>query len=170
MFEWMVSFYTGNKRVILQRNTPFAKTSGIIFAIMVNSGGEIMDWQKCMNQAMEYIENHLQQKIDYETLSQFLHCSQWEFRRIFSSISQISLSEYIRRRRLTRAAEDIRKNDKIMDVALRYGYESQAAFSRAFRQMHGITPSEARNKTALRKSYPCLTFKLGFNYLILKNL
>lgn len=120
-----------------------------------------MDWQKCMNQAMEYIENHLQQKIDYETLSQFLHCSQWEFRRIFSSISQIPLSEYIRRRRLTRAAEDIRKNDKIMDVALRYGYESQAAFSRAFRQMHGITPSEARNKTALRKSYPCLTFKLG---------
>lgn len=113
-----------------------------------------------MNQAMEYIESHLQQKIDYKILSQFIHCSQWEFRRIFSLISQIPLSEYIRRRRLTRAAEDIRNNDKIIDVALRYGYESQAAFSRAFRQMHGITPSEARNKTAIVKSYPCLTFKL----------
>lgn len=56
-------------------NTPFVKISVIIFAIIVNYGGETVDWQKCMNQAMEYIESHLQQKIDYETLSQFIHCS-----------------------------------------------------------------------------------------------
>jgi AraC-like DNA-binding protein/SAM-dependent methyltransferase len=144
----------------MQINTPFAKIFVRKFDIIVNNGGEKVDWQKCMNQAMEYIENHLQQKIDYKMISQFIHCSQWEFRRMFSFIAQMPLSDYIRRRRLTRAAEDIRNNDKIMEVALRYGYDSQAAFSRAFRQMHGITPSEARNKMAIVKSYPCLTFKL----------
>ncbi len=141
-------------------NTPFAKTSVKIFYIIFGNGGEALDWQKCMNQAMEYIENHLQQKIDYETVARFIHCSQWEFRRIFSFIAQMPLSDYIRRRRLTRAAEDIRNNHKMIDVALRYGYESQAAFSRAFRQLHGITPSEARNKEASIKACPCLTFKL----------
>lgn len=119
-----------------------------------------MDWQKCMNQAMEYIENNLQQKIDYKMVAQFLHCSEWEFRRIFSFIAQMPLSEYIRHRRLTRAIVDIQNHDRIIDVALRYGYESQAAFSRAFRQLYGVTPSAVRNKQIVLKPYPRLTFKL----------
>lgn len=119
-----------------------------------------MDWQKCMNQAVEYIENNLSSEIDYSTAAQFMNCSDWEFRRVFSFIAQIPLSEYIRRRRLTMAAADVRSGDKIMDIALRYGYESQAAFSRAFRQFHGISPSLARDKKLILKSFPRLTFKL----------
>lgn len=119
-----------------------------------------MDWQKRMNQAMEYIENNLSNKIDYYVAAQFMNCSEWEFRRIFSFLAQIPLSEYIRRRRLTVAALDIQNGEKIIDIAQRYGYESQAAFSRAFSQLHGLAPSLARDKGVTLKPFPHLTFKL----------
>lgn len=140
-------------------NTPTAKHVVKHFDIIL-AGGEVMNWQKCMNQAMEYIENNLSDKIDYFVAAQFMNCSKWEFRRIFSFIAQIPLSEYIRRRRLTIAAADIQKGEKIIDIAQRYGYESQAAFSRAFSQMHGFAPSLARNKGVTFKNFPRLTFKL----------
>lgn len=119
-----------------------------------------MDWQKSMDQAMDYVESHLMGEIDYTVPAQFMHCSEGEFRRMFSFFAQSSLSEYIRRRRLTLAVVDIRKGDKLMDIAEQYGYESQAAFSRAFRQLHGVAPSVARDNTLTLKSYPRLTFKL----------
>lgn len=119
-----------------------------------------MDWQKCMNQALDYIENNLSCDIDYNVAAKIMNCSEWEFRRIFSFLAQIPLSEYIRRRRLTMAAIDIKKGEKIIDVAIRYGYESQAAFSRAFSRFHGIAPSVARDEGVALKTFPCLTFKL----------
>lgn len=119
-----------------------------------------MDWQKQMNRAMEYIENNLSGKPDYNTAAQFMNCSEWEFRRIFSFLTQIPVSEYIRRRRLTVAVSDIQNGDKIIDIAQRYGYESQAAFSRAFRQLHGVAPSHARDKGVTLNPFPPLTFKL----------
>lgn len=119
-----------------------------------------MDWQNCMNQAMEYIENNLSNKIDYYLAAQFMNCSEWEFRRIFSFLAQIPLSEYIRRRRLTVAALDIQKGEKIIDIAQRYGYKSHAAFSRAFSHMHGIAPSLARDKGITLNPFPRLNFKL----------
>ncbi|WP_250861424.1 methyltransferase domain-containing protein [Oceanirhabdus seepicola] len=113
-----------------------------------------------MNQAMEYIENNLSNKIDYNSAAQFMNCSEWEFRRIFSFLAQIPLSEYVRSRRLTMAALDIQKGAKIIDIAQRYGYESQAAFSRAFSKLHGLAPSLARDKGVTLNPYPRLTFKL----------
>ncbi len=119
-----------------------------------------MDWQKCMNQALGYIEDNLSDEIDYNVAAQFVNCSVWEFRRVFSFMAQIPLSEYIRRRRLTLAAADIQnKRGKIIDIALRYGYESQAAFSRAFTQLHGVSPSSARDDGVNLKAFPRLTFK-----------
>ena len=119
-----------------------------------------MNWQKSMNNAMEYIEDNLAEKIDYCMAAKLANCSEWEFRRLFSFISQISLSEYIRRRRLTLAVSDIQNGERIIDIAQRYGYESQAAFSRAFKKIHGVAPSLARNKNATLKIFPRLTFKL----------
>lgn len=119
-----------------------------------------MDWEKCMNQAIEYIEHNLCGEIDYTIAAQFMNCSEWEFRRIFSFIAQIPLSEYVRRRRLSMAAVDIQNGGKIIDIALRYGYESQATFSRAFSQLHGLAPSLARDKETKLKLFPRLTFKL----------
>lgn len=118
-----------------------------------------MDWQKCMSQALEYIEDNLSDEIDYSVAAQFMSCSVWEFRRIFSFMAQIPLSEYIRRRRLTLAAADIQNGEKIIDIDLRYGYDSQAAFSRAFSQLHKTTPSTARDEGVMLKSFPRLTFK-----------
>lgn len=119
-----------------------------------------MDWQTGMNRAMDYLEEHLAGEIDYLTAAQFMNCSEWEFRRIFSFIARVPLSEYIRRRRLTRAALDIQNGDRLIDVALRYGYQSQAAFSRAFRRLFGAAPSLARDKGRALPSFPRLTFKL----------
>jgi AraC-like DNA-binding protein/SAM-dependent methyltransferase len=89
-----------------------------------------------------------------------MNCSEWEFRRIFSFIAQIPLSEYIRRRRLTVAVTDIQRGERIIDIAQRYGYESQAAFSRAFSQMHGFAPSLARDNGVAPRTFPRLAFKL----------
>lgn len=119
-----------------------------------------MDIQKSMNKALEYIENNLSCNIDYSLVAKFMNCSEYEFRRIFSFFAQIPLSEYIRRRRLSLAAIDIKNGEKIIDVAIRYGYDSQAAFSRAFSRLHGVSPSLARDKDVVLKNFPRLTFKL----------
>ena len=119
-----------------------------------------MDWQKCMNQAIDYVENNLSDEIDYSKVAQYMNCSVWEFQRIFSFMTQVSLSEYIRRRRLTLAAYDIQvRKDKVIDVAVRYGYDSPASFSRAFSQLHGTTPKSARNNGVNLKVFPRLTFQ-----------
>lgn len=130
------------------------------FTDKMTQGGEVMDWQNSMNQALDYIEAHLTDDIDYGELAKIMSCSDYEFRRIFSIFAQIPLSEYFRRRRLTLAATDIRNGLKIIDVAIKYGYESQAAFSRAFTRFHGVAPSLARSKDTPLHSFPQLAFKL----------
>ena len=119
-----------------------------------------MEWKNNMNLALEYIEDHLTEKIDCSELAKMMSCSEWEFRRIFSVFAQISLSEYIRNRRLTLAAADIQNGEKIIDVALKYGYESHASFSRAFRKFHGVSPSMARNSDVRLNCLRPMTFKL----------
>jgi AraC-like DNA-binding protein/SAM-dependent methyltransferase len=113
-----------------------------------------------MNEAIEYIEDNLSCDIDYCVAAKIMNCSEWEFRRIFSFLAQIPVSEYIRRRRLDLAAIDIKKGEKIIDVAIRYGYESQTAFSRAFSRFHGVAPSLARDEWVAIKTFPRLSFKL----------
>lgn len=119
-----------------------------------------MNLQEKMNQAMQYIEDHLIDNIDYNKMVQFMNCSDYEFRRMFSFLAQMPLSEYIRKRRLTVAVIDLQKGHKIIEVAEKYGYESQAAFSRAFRNLHGLSPSKARVKDAVLNVYMPITFKL----------
>lgn len=119
-----------------------------------------MDYEKSMNEVIEYIENNLTGNINYSFVAQLLNCSEWEFRRVFSMLAQVPISEYIRRRRLSLAVGAIKNGEKIIDVAVQYGYESPAAFSRAFRNFFGIAPSLARGKEETLKLYPRLTFKL----------
>lgn len=120
-----------------------------------------MDWLERMNYALEYIENHLDDEIDYVKIARAAYCSEYHFSRMFSSISGISISEYIRRRRLTLAAFEIQKTDiRIIDAAIKYGYESSDSFARAFQKIHGIKPSEARNKGVQLKAFPRISFKI----------
>ncbi|MCB5288398.1 MAG: AraC family transcriptional regulator [Candidatus Cloacimonetes bacterium] len=121
-----------------------------------------MDSLSSMNNALSYIEEHLTEVIDFKALSKIALCSEYHFRRMFSFLSGISLSEYIRRRRLTLAALDLKdSNLRIIDIAMKYEYGSADSFSRAFYSVHGILPSEARNKSAKIKAFPRMTFQLS---------
>lgn len=120
-----------------------------------------MDWMKQLNKVMDYIDAHLQDEISYDRIAEMACCSIYNFQRMFSYIAQISLSEYIRNRRLTLAAFDIVKgSERIVTIALRYGYDSQDAFSRAFRNFHGVLPSTVRKESVMVKSCPKLSFQI----------
>jgi AraC family transcriptional regulator len=130
--------------------------------ILMMKGGCLMDSLSNMNKAMAYIEEHLTEDIDYSEISKIACCSEYHFKRMFSFLSGIGLSEYIRRRRLTLAALDLKdKSLRIIDVAVKYGYDSADSFSRAFHSMHGILPSEVRNSNIQLKAYPKMTFQLS---------
>lgn len=121
-----------------------------------------MDSLGRMNQAMLYIEEHLTQEIDYTEVARIACCSEYHFKRMFSFLAEISLSEYIRRRRLTLAALDLRNaNLRVLDVAVKYGYRSADAFARAFYAVHGVLPSEARSEDIPLKAYPKMSFQLS---------
>jgi AraC family transcriptional regulator len=125
-------------------------------------GGCLMDSLSNMNKAMAYIEEHLTEDIDYSEIAKVAYCSEYHFKRMFSFLSGVGLSEYIRRRRLTLAAFDLKdKGLRIIDVAVKYGYDSADSFSRAFHSMHGILPSEVRNSNIQLKAYPRMAFQLS---------
>lgn len=121
-----------------------------------------MEHLSSMNRAMAYIEAHLTEDVDYGELSQIAYCSEYHFKRMFSFLAGVSLSEYIRRRKLTLAALDLKDKElRVIDVAVKYGYNSADAFSRAFYSIHGILPSEARSDSAQIKAFPRMTFQLS---------
>lgn len=120
-----------------------------------------MDWITRFTRAMDYIEDNLDGEIDWEQAGREALCSSQLFARMFAMMTDIPLSEYIRRRRLTRAAFDLQANgDKVLDVALRYGYASPTAFQRAFTQFHDVTPSQARKQGIRLQAYPRMAFQL----------
>ncbi len=120
-----------------------------------------MDLLKSMNDALEYIENNINDKIDYVEVSKIAMCSEYHFNRMFSFLSGVTLSEYVRRRKLTLAALELKNNDtKVIDVAMKYGYGSSDSFSRAFSSLHGVLPSEVKKESVSIKAYPKMTFQL----------
>ena len=120
-----------------------------------------MEWLSCLNEAITYMEGHLEDEIELERVAQIARCSAFHFQRMFSYIAEVPLSEYIRRRKMTKAAFDLRNSeDKIIDIALKYGYDSPTAFNRAFQSVHGIPPSAARAEGAKLKAYSPISFKI----------
>ncbi|MER6630940.1 AraC family transcriptional regulator [Streptomyces sp. NPDC000987] len=114
-----------------------------------------------LNQAMEHIEDHLDQHIEASALARITVTSEYHFRRLFSSLAGMPLSEYVRRRRLTVAgAEVLAGEPTLLEIAIRYGYSSGEAFARAFRAVHGVGPGEARRTGAALNSQPRLSFRL----------
>ena len=120
-----------------------------------------MDAQKQMNLAMSYIEANLTGEIDFKKVARLACCSEYHFKRMFTFLSGFTLSEYIRRRRLTLAALELHNHKiKIIDLAVKYGYDSPDSFTRAFQALHGVTPSEARKSNVVLKAFPPMTFQL----------
>lgn len=123
-----------------------------------------MKWLENFNNAIAYLENNLDKDISYDEAARIACCSTYYFQRIFTYVTGISLSEYIRRRRMTQAAFELqRTNQKIIDVAIKYGYSSPTAFNRAFQSVHGIAPFAAKNIGNQLNAYPAL--KLSINVI-----
>ena len=120
-----------------------------------------MDSCTRLNEAVAYIEANLINDIDMKKVARRAYCSEYHFKRMFSFLAGISLSEYIRRRRLTLAALELSNSSmRILDIAVKYGYSSADAFTRVFQHLHGITPSEARQTGQTFKAFPRMTFQL----------
>lgn len=114
-----------------------------------------------LNLALAYIEGSLDGEIDFREVERLALCSEYHFRRVFSTLAGTSLSEYIRRRRLTLAAFDLIHGDgRVIDIAIKYGYGSPDSFTRAFVALHGVTPTEARAAGQPLKAFPQMTFQI----------
>ncbi len=120
-----------------------------------------MNWLDAMNKAVEYLEDNITEKLDIEKVAKIALSSTFHFQRMYHMITGVTIAEYIRRRRLTLAAQDIISGEKIINVAYKYGYETPEAFTKAFGKMHGMSPSAAREPGVNLKAYPKLSFHIS---------
>ena len=119
-----------------------------------------MDWIERLNKVMDYIERNLTGTVSIEEAAKIACCSSYHFQRMFAYMADIPLSEYVRRRRMSLAAKDLLSGEKVLDVALKYGYASPTAFNRAFQSVHGIAPSLAGKEGVYLKTYLPISFKI----------
>ncbi|QAS54332.1 AraC family transcriptional regulator [Halobacillus litoralis] len=121
-----------------------------------------MNWVQTMQQAVDYMENHLLDEITIDEIAASGCTSPFHFQRIFSLLTDTTVAEYLRRRRLTLAASELNTTKcKIIDLACKYGYETPESFSRAFRNQHGISPREARNNQGKVTAYNRLVIQVN---------
>lgn len=133
-----------------------------------------MDWITGIQNAINYIEEHLTEELDYDEIAKQSFSSTFHFQRVFSILCGYTLGEYIRNRRLTLAGLELANSKgKVIDVAAQYGYESPESFAKAFQKFHGISPSQARTGGQM-KFFPPMSIKISLeggsvmNYRILK--
>ncbi len=121
-----------------------------------------MDWVIGLQRAIDYIEDNLTETIDYEKVSAQSFSSSYHFQRVFSILCGFTIGEYIRNRRLSLAGTELAISDaKVIDVALKYGYENPDSFARAFRNFHGILPSQVKSNSGSLKSFSRLVLKIS---------
>ncbi len=135
----------------------------------------MMNVLKSMNTAIDYIEDHLLEELHMPAIAKATGDLESDLQRTFYALTGISIVEYIRRRRLSLAGYELQKGDQsVLNIALKYGYSSPDSFTRAFRQLHGITPSAVKRGGCLLKSFGRITFVLtikgvnAMNYRIVK--
>ncbi len=120
-----------------------------------------MDWLIGLQKAIDYLEDNLSEEIDYSAVAARAYSSSFYFQRIFSLLTGMTMGEYIRNRRLTLAGTELAMSKtKVIDVALKYCYDSPESFAKAFNRFHGITPLAAREPGAKLKSFGRLSIKL----------
>ncbi len=121
-----------------------------------------MEWITGIQKAINYIEDHLDGEIDYAVAAKQAGCSESNFMRVFSVLSGYTLGEYVRSRRLSLAGYELKSTtERIIDVAMKYGYDSPESFTRAFVKFHGITPTEARRMGSSLRSFSPMTLKIS---------
>ncbi|MGD6958789.1 AraC family transcriptional regulator [Rossellomorea aquimaris] len=114
-----------------------------------------------MNDCIQYIEDNLDGAVEMEELSRLSLSSKFHFQRLFSLVTGYTVADYVRKRRLTLAAQElINQNAKVIDVAFKYGYETPESFSKAFRRAHGVSPSQVREAGTSLKAFPRISFQI----------
>jgi AraC family transcriptional regulator len=124
---------------------------------------DAMEWLSKMKDAIDYMEMNMEEHIDIENIARIACSSTFHFQRMFLMLTGFTVAQYMRNRKLTLAAQELALSSKvkIIDVALKYGYDSPESFAKAFRRAHGITPSAAREPGVNLKAFPRITFHLS---------
>lgn len=119
---------------------------------------------KSLNEIITYIEENLEQDINYSKMAQIMTTNEYTMKKVFQLLTNIPISEYIRNRKLSNAGFDLYKNnEKIIDVAIKYHYDNPTSFSRAFEKFHGIKPSNVKSNPNKLKLFPKLEFEETIN-------
>lgn len=119
------------------------------------------DWTEDIQNALAYMEANLTEELEIREIAKRAYVSPFYFQRIFAALCGVSVGEYIRSRRLTLAGEELASTDgKVIDIAVKYGYDSPDSFNRAFQRFHGISPSAARKSGARLRSFAPMKIKL----------
>ncbi|GKX31618.1 AraC family transcriptional regulator [Vallitalea longa] len=120
-----------------------------------------MEWIKSLNSAIDYIEENIFSDISCKDISEHIYSSSFHFQRVFSLLTGITVGEYIRNRRLSMAGQELTmSSSKVIDIALKYGYNTPESFSKAFSRFHGITPKQAKSEGSNLKSFNRLIIKI----------
>ena len=121
----------------------------------------MQDWIEGFQESIDYIEQNLAEELDIVNVAEKAALSPFYYQRIFGALCGMTVGEYIRARRMTLAAQELnRKDEKVIDVAIKYGYDSPDSFTKAFQKFHGITPSQAKESGAPLKSFAPLHIKI----------
>lgn len=121
-----------------------------------------MNWAAGIQKAIDYIEEHITEELDYGEIARRSFSSSYHFQRVFSILCGYTLGEYIRNRRLTLAGMELASDKmKVIDAAVKYGYDSPDSFTRAFVKFHGISPSAAREPGSELRSFGRLSIKIS---------
>lgn len=120
-----------------------------------------MEWIEAIGKAIQYIEEHITEDLTVERIAEHVNTSSFYFQRGFAMLCGFTISEYIRNRRLALAGNDLAAGkEKIIDIALKYGYDSPDSFTRAFTRFHGVTPITARKESVMLKTFAPLKIRL----------
>ncbi|MFS0821884.1 effector binding domain-containing protein [Bacillus sp. 1P02SD] len=121
-----------------------------------------MSWLESLQNAIDFMEDHLLEDVSIEEIAGHANASPFHFQRTFSILTDITVGDYLRRRRLTLEAEELTKTEtKIIDLAYKYGYDTPEAFTKAFRKQHGVTPSDVRKGIGKLQSYSRLVIQVS---------
>lgn len=128
-----------------------------------------MGWMELVANAIRYIEEHIMEELTIQEIAEHVNVSPFYFQKGFAMLCGFTLGEYMRNRRLALAGNDLAAGDeKVIDIALKYGYDSPDSFTRAFTRFHGVTPSQVRKEGAMLKSFAPLKihFSLEGGYIM----
>lgn len=137
------------------------RTNPLSYAILIEKKGTVLMEPIKIQKVIDYIEAHLTEELSYKQFAAMVAVSEADLQRSFKMITGVTISDYIRYRRLSCAAVDLKNNHKVLDAAFNYGYQTAESFTKAFKQYHGCTPMEAKDVNQAIRYFNPLVVKLA---------